>query len=324
VRTALKVVGVLVLGLVLIAAGFYTWSSRAASRSLARTIPVHTVTFPIPFPLSDSEVAALKLDSAAAATLALERAVERGRYLVESRYGCVGCHGQDFGGGVMMDVAPIARLHGPNLTLGAGSRTRDYSPSDWDHIVRHGILPGGRPAAMPSEDFARMSDEELSDIVAFIRSQPPVDRAVVAVKLGPMGKVLMALGKLPLSADVIASHEAPHEGYPPPAEATVAFGAHLTAVCVGCHSADLAGGPVKGGDPNWPPAANLTPDPSGLGAWTYEQFVTAMRDGTRPDGTALRVPMSDIVPMIRNKTDVELEAMWLYLRSLPPVPSRSN
>jgi len=324
VRTALKIIGILALALVLLAGGFYGWSSRASSRKLSRTIPSHTVAFPIPFPLSDAETVALQPDSAAAAQLALERAIERGRHLVESRYACAECHGSDFGGGVMMDFAPIARLYGPNLTLGAGSRTRAYGAADWDRIVRHGILPDGRPAAMPSGDFAKMTDQELSDIVTFLRAQPPVDREVEAVKLGPMGKVLMAMGRMPLSVDVIPSHETPHAVYPPPAEATVEFGAHLAAVCVGCHAADLAGGTIAGGDPNWPPAANLTPDGSGLGNWTYEQFVTAMREGTRPDGTELRAPMTNVRAFARNTTDVEMAALWRYLRSLPPVPSRAD
>ena len=42
----------------------------------------------------------------------------------------------------------------------------DYEPADWDRIVRHGLLSDGRPAAMPSEDFQMMSDQELSDIIA--------------------------------------------------------------------------------------------------------------------------------------------------------------
>jgi cytochrome c553 len=324
VRTVLKVVGILLAIVLVAAAAVYLWASRAASRTLSRTIPVHTVDFPIPFPVSDSEVVALGLDSAAAAQLAHDRAVERGRHLVESRYGCTECHGMDFGGGVMMDFAPIATLMGPNLTLGAGSRTLDYGPADWDHIVRHGIRPDGTPAAMPSEDFARMTDQELSDIVTFIRTQPPVDREMPPVHLGPMGKVLMAMGKLPLSADVIGSHETAHAVYPPAAEATVEFGRHLASVCAGCHSADLAGGPIAGGDPSWAPAANLTPDPSALGNWTYQDFVTALREGKRPDGTELRAPMTNMRSYAQNMTDVELEALWAYLRSVPPVPSRSN
>jgi hypothetical protein len=91
---------------------------------------------------------------------------------------------------------------------------------------------------------------------------------------------------------------------------------------MGCHREDLGGGPIVGGDPSWPPAANLTSGPGGIGDWTLAQFSVALRDGKRPDGTALRAPMSGMMPYARNMTQVELEALWAYLRSLPPVTAR--
>ena len=45
-----------------------------------------------------------------------------------------------------------------------------------------------------------------------------------------------------------------------------------------------------------------------------------MREGVRPDGTELRLPMTMMVPAARNMTDVEMEALWLYLTSVPGVP----
>ena len=119
------------------------------------------------------------------------------------------------------------------------------------------MLPDGRPAAMPSEDYFGMSDQELSDIIAYIRSQPPVDRESRPRELGMVGTVLMALKKIKISAEH-AKHDAAHPKHPPRAANTAEFGRHLIGVCTGCHSATLAGGPIVGGDPKWPPAANIT------------------------------------------------------------------
>lgn len=317
-----NVLGGLLLILLPVVGGFYIWASVKSSRMMARTIQTHTVDFPIPFPITEDERASLDLTEEEALALATERAVERGRHLVDARYGCAECHGGNFSGGVMMDVAPVARLFGPNLTEGRGSRTLGFDPADWDRIVRHGVRADGHPAAMPSEDFQRMSDQELSDIVTFIRTQPPVDNEMPPAVLGPVGKILMATGKLRLSADMIGSHDAEHPSLPPTAEVSVEFGRHLAGVCVGCHGEDFAGGPIVGGDPSWPPARNLTPHSQGLGPWSYEQFVTAMREGRRPDGTELQEPMASVVPAARHMTDVEVEALWTYLRSLPGLPSR--
>jgi hypothetical protein len=67
-------------------------------------------------------------------------------------------------------------------------------------------------------------------------------------------------------------------------------------------------------------AANLTPDETGIGAWTYEQFETAIRKGkfkgleqSRP----LLPPMP--WPMVAQMTDEDLRAVFTYLKSLPKV-----
>ncbi len=308
--------------LVLLLAGGWLWASSTTEEILARDIETHEVGFPVPFPLTPEELDAADVAPAEADRVARERAIERGRHLVESRYACTECHGADFGGGVMVDDPLLGRLLGPNLTTGEGGLPPDHPAAEWDRIVRHGVRADGRPAAMPSEDFQRMSDQELSDIIAYIRSLPPVDREVPPVRLGPLGKVLVATGQLPLSADRIASHDAPHAARPPAADVSVEFGRHLAGVCTGCHREDMAGGPIRGGDPSWPPATNLTPHASGLDTWTYDDFARAMHDGVRPDGSALAAPMTLILPYAQRMTEVELQALWRFLQSVPPVPSR--
>lgn len=322
-KKLLKILGGIVGVLLVLALAGYAWAASKTKSVLARTISVHSVDFPIPFPLPDSEITTLHIKPDSADVLAQTRAVERGRHLVESRYVCVECHGQNFGGGTMIDAPIIGRLLGPNITLGKGSRTLSYKAADWDHIVRHGVRPDGTPAAMPSEDFARISDQELSDIISYVRSMAPVDSEVPRITFGPLGKFLIATGKLPLAADRIGEHNGPHSVTPPATEATVEFGKHMASICSGCHQANLAGGPIVGGDPAWPPAKNLTPHPDALGKWTLEQFRTALRTGKRPDNTELKPPMNAIIPYANKMTDIEIEALWMYLRSLPPVAPKS-
>ena len=58
--------------------------------------------------------------------------------------------------------------------------------------------------------------------------------------------------------------------------------------------------------------------PSGhLSAWTVDGFKTALRTGVTPEGRELD---QLVMPwtLTREMTDVELEAIWLYLNSLPP------
>src|SRR5262245_9163698 len=70
--------------------------------------------------------------------------------------------------------------------------------------------------------------------------------------------------------------------------------------CANCHTprdgalagAELAGGRKFGGDQYDAYSRNLTPDPeTGLGKWTDEQVIAALREGRRPDGTYVGPPM---------------------------------
>lgn len=68
--------------------------------------------------------------------------------------------------------------------------------------------------------------------------------------------------------------------------------------------------------------ANLTPDPeTGLGKWTDETFITALRTGKHEGvGRPILPPMP--YDMIRQATDDDLRAIFAYLQSLPPIRNR--
>lgn len=309
-KTFLRVGAYLLLLIVLLGLGGYAWASSATARTFERSVEVHDVDFPIPYP-ADGGMPAPNGGSPMTASGALDR----GAHLVSARYGCQDCHGEDFSGGVMMDAMPVGRMFGPNLTLGEGSVTRDYTAADWDHAVRHGIGTDGRPLVMPAMDFQLMSDQELADIVTYIRSFPPIDNEVTPITLGPVGKLLVARGIFQFSADLIPDHDATHPARPPETAPTVEFGRHLAATCMGCHKTDYTGGDI-GGDPNWAPAANLTAA-GPMADLTLDEFRLILREGVRPDGTSVLEPMTYVLPAGQRMTDVEIEAIYLFLRSLP-------
>jgi mono/diheme cytochrome c family protein len=67
--------------------------------------------------------------------------------------------------------------------------------------------------------------------------------------------------------------------------------------------------------------SNLTPDKeTGLGQWTSEQIVTAIRKGKRPDGSEL----SGVMPSasFSRLTDEDAFAIAAFLQSLPPVKNK--
>lgn len=63
---------------------------------------------------------------------------------------------------------------------------------------------------------------------------------------------------------------------------------------------------------------NITPDPeTGIGKWTNQQIVRAIREGVRPDSSVIGPPMA--FRMYRGIADADVNAMVAYLRTLPPV-----
>lgn len=67
-------------------------------------------------------------------------------------------------------------------------------------------------------------------------------------------------------------------------------------------------------------AANLTPDDTGLGNWTLEQFGKALKEGKSKgmDGTRPLLPPMPWQNLV-NISDDDLTAMFAYLQSIPPV-----
>ena len=238
-----------------------------------------------------------------------------GQRLVTMR-GCSDCHTPDFGGQVFIDDPMLGTIATANLTAGQGSATAGYTVADWERAIRHGVGPDGRGLLiMPSYEYAGLSDEQVAQMIAYLQTVPPVDRVAVEPVLKPVGRALFLAGQLPLLPAEMIDHTMGHVAAVP-AAASAEYGAYLSTTCTGCHQPNLAGGVVPGSAPGDPQSANLTPA-GNLGHWTLDDFKTALRGGTTPEGKVLD-PAVMPWPIAAQMTDVELEALWLYLQSLPP------
>jgi mono/diheme cytochrome c family protein len=244
--------------------------------------------------------------------------LERGRYLYTTR-GCTDCHGSDGAGRTLVDKDGL-KVAGPHIGNGPGSVTARYDTADWARAIRHGVAPGGRPLLiMPSQDYNRLTDADLGALVAYLKQLPAAPaqqaggQAVLQLPL-PM-RVLYGFGAIPDAASMI-DHRLPPE-QPVPEGATVEHGRYVAQMCIGCHGAGFAGGKVPGGPPDWPAAANLTPGPGGVLARYADAtaFARMMRTGLRPDGSKVAVmPFEALAGM----NDTDLEAMYRFLKTLPP------
>ncbi len=239
--------------------------------------------------------------------------IARGAHVATVR-GCTDCHGAGFRGNVLIDDPAIGLLAGPNLT--SGGRGAELTDADWELAVRHALRRDGSPLlVMPGNEFNTLSDEDLAAIVAYARSLPAQEKPAPAVKVGPVIRAMFVAGQVGLVPAEKVDHAQPHAARVVP-EPTAAFGRYMAVGCEGCHNPSFTGGKVPGTPPDWKPAANITPE--GIGHWSEADFVTALRTGKRPDGSAIDPQMP--WKMTAQMTDVELRALYAYLRTLPAKP----
>jgi mono/diheme cytochrome c family protein len=249
--------------------------------------------------------------------LAMQRdpaTLARGAHLFATR-GCADCHGADASGKLVFEAGPVMKIVGPNLT--PGGVIAGNTPDQVAAAIRHGVKPDGHPMVfMPSAEFTRLGDDDTVALVAWLQSLPASANDPGALEIRPVGRIMYALGKLPLFPAEVIDH-APRARSAPPIAATAEYGHYLAHGCVGCHGEALAGQHVPGTPPSFPDSRNLTP--TGLGHWKAADFHRALREGKRPDGSAIDPFMP--WPAYSKLSDVEIDALWAYLQTLPATPT---
>ncbi len=248
---------------------------------------------------------------------------------------CFQCHmnnGKLTGGIMESEDSPFGLIHTPNITQDEAFGIGGYTDGELAFLLRTGIKRNGHYAPPWMPKFPHLSDEELNNIIAYLRSEEPEvqpsNESHPADKPSFLTKVLrrVAFGPLPYDGKPI---------YAPSVNDKVAYGKYIATAkldCFGCHSIDFktqnilepekTPGYFGGGnkfileDDELVVSANLTPDKeTGIGDWTEEQFIQAVKYGRRPDGTQLRLPM----PPFARLSDEEASAIWAYLQTIPAI-----
>lgn len=235
-------------------------------------------------------------------------AIEEGARLVAIY--CTNCHGDELEGTDFFNDPTLAVIDAPNLTSGEGGVGSQLSDVDWVRAIRHGVGPNGKPLfIMPSRNYYFLNNEDLGQIIAFLKTAPPINHSANDHSTTLLGRVLMALG---FFGDLIDAenidHTAPLPFTPKPGE-TVEYGQYLadTFGCRTCHGPQLAGG--KDPNPEAPSGPNLTPG-GNLGQWNDQTFITEIR---------FRKSEWMDFEALSHMSDAELLALWRYLQSLPAV-----
>jgi mono/diheme cytochrome c family protein len=243
--------------------------------------------------------------------------LERGKHLAESLGGCAtaDCHGGDLGGGKAIEMGPVGKMPAPNITPG-GTRG-PYSDGELARLILHGIKKDGHSVTfMPSQDFTWWPDDDVQAVVSYISTVPAVVRADGQLKIGILGKVLDRRDLLPIDI----ARRIDHEKRPtaPRPEPTAAYGAFIGRMCFGCHGTRLSGGPIPGAPKSMAVPKNITPHETGLRDWTFADFDRLLVLGMAKNGKKVDPTMP--TEALGKMNDVEKQALWAYLRSVPAAP----
>ena len=227
--------------------------------------------------------------------------VSRGRALYKTQ-GCVGCHGIDLRtGGFLQDAknhpVPVRDLTRP-WTFGGGSGP--------DQIWLR-LTTGLAGSSMPSYENV-MTPDQRWDLVRYVESQARIPAWETGGKLSGPGQNpdLLRRGEYIVHAEMCGL-------------------CHTQINRTGIYRADdhyLAGGMRVGAYPHGVfISRNLTSDQeTGLGRWTEQQIINAIRNGRAPDRLLNVWGMPWF--FLHYFTDSDATAVARYLKSLPPVRNR--
>ena len=257
--------------------------------------------------------------------------VERGAYLARAG-NCMGCHtargGQPYAGGRGIPT-PFGTVFAPNLTPDAATGLGAWSAQDFWRALHNGRGRDGRllTPAFPYTNYTRVTRADSDAIYAYLRSLPPASAPGRAHELRFPYNTQAAL------AVWRALYFRPAEFRPDPARSPVwNRGAYLTqglGHCSACHAPRNALGAVAGPDDfsggqleslGWYAPSLQDPAEAGVAGWAPQALRHWLKTGSGPQGSALG-PMGEVVlGSTQHLNEPDLEAMSLYLRSLPQQP----
>jgi mono/diheme cytochrome c family protein len=254
----------------------------------------------------------------------------RGEYLSKAG-GCLGCHTEEkekavpYAGG-RAPKTPFGTFSGPNITPHPQAGIGRWSEADFIRALREGRRPDGAHyfPAFPYPSFTLITDADLRDLFAYLRTVKPSERANQEHDLGFLyrWRFLAGIWKWLFFT--------PGPFAPDPAQnAVLTRGRYLTTAlghCGECHTPRNFLGATKkdrflAGEKSEAP--NLTP--TRLGKKSDGEIKEFLRTAMTPDGDVAAESMAEVVQNTTSQlSPQDLDALVAFLRSLPPLPEEGK
>jgi mono/diheme cytochrome c family protein len=255
--------------------------------------------------------------------------INKGEYLARAG-DCIACHtapgGREFAGGRAMPT-PFGNLYVPNITPDDETGIGRWSADEFYRMMHTGISRDGTLMypAMPFASYTKVTREDSDAIYAYIMSVPPVRQQNRPHELRfPYNNRELLVGWRAL-------YFKQGEFVPDPKQtAQWNRGAYLVeglGHCSMCHTAiNILGGTseakaFEGGmipNQNWYAPSLTSNREAGLGDWSIKDISDLLQVGISHRGTVYG-PMAEVVyNSLQYISDEDIEAMAVYLKSLPP------
>jgi mono/diheme cytochrome c family protein/cytochrome c2 len=253
---------------------------------------------------------------------------------------CKSCHLNEgtgkFTGRKMEEVPQFGEIYSKNITNDPDHGIGKWTDGELAVLLRTGVKPDGRylPPYMPK--LVHLSDVDLQSVIAFLRS----DHAWVKAdntrqpdtKPSFLTKFLTTIGAM-------EPFPYPKQSIPEPDTTNKTKWGEYIAIgqleCFSCHSKDFAkndyyhpeksegffggGNELIGMEGKKLKSRNITLDETGIGGWSEEEFVRAVKSGIVPGNQpALRPPMQPYAEL----SDSEVKAIYAYLKTVPKLKNK--
>jgi len=265
-----------------------------------------------------------------------EGAVGRGAYVFHAAGGC-SCHTDLKGGGAPLAggralATPFGTFYSPNITPDRETGIGGWRLADLARALRQGRAPDGSPyyPAFPYPSFTAMSDADVADLAAYLRTVAPVHRVN-----RPHDLAIPVRWRWTVKLWKWFEFTPGRFRRDPTRSAAWNRGAYLAtalAHCGECHTPrDRLGavdremwfaGTEKG--PDGEPAPNITPDAdTGIGEWSVGDIATLLGTGVKPNFDDVQGAMAEAIEQgYRYLSDADRRAIGVYVLSLAPIHHR--
>jgi mono/diheme cytochrome c family protein len=257
---------------------------------------------------------------------------ERGK-MVFAAGDCASCHaspGQSdrlrLGGGLAL-ASPYGTFFVPNISTDPVDGIGKWRTKDLANALLSGVSPDGNHyyPVFPYESFTHMRPEDVSDLMAYLRTLPAVKGRPPAHDL----TVPFGIRRLVGFWKIIYFRPGPIAPEPDRGEKwnRGRYLVEAVAHCAECHSSRDVFGGIKsktryagGQDPE---GAGYYPNitPQRIGHWSEQDLSEMLQSGRTPDHGRVGSSMADVVTNTAMLPERDREAIAFYIKSLPARPT---